>query len=497
MSDYPSIPTVQITGKTWRSITALVTVSSFGNPSSASGRLIELGLFDKNSYFGTNVNNLFSQAYGTSRVTMTVDPSISYYDDSKGGKSLNMMGNQHFWVGAGANNTVYSQGGIVGDVYLPCKPIAILRISRILFTASATCRVYVQWDRDTDGKAEKPTLYWRAYTANTSNSSSYPWNTVNLTSASQVSGSFDFLWSCGYNTTAAKLEVKLVTPNGGSSESKIINFDVPRHHSVPTFSNFEYLDTNSSVVSITGNNQIIIQGQSLPKVVVSKANQAVANDTNYGVSISRYDVTFSGRSASMNYTGEEVSTVLQPPMSYGSQTLRVSAVDSVEASMPVNKTVQVMQWSAPVVSVVVERKNNYETESTVKIKGTYSPLVVGGVEKNTVQVNYQYKRTNQSEWSSSIGAIATLNSNNGTFEVSSFVVDALDNNYSWDFKVTAIDKFAQGSAQVVVDVGHPLFFIGTDGRVGIGGIPEKYKQSGDYGHLEIFGSLYVNGKKIE
>ena len=56
-----------------------------------------------------------------------------------------------------------------------------------------------------------------------------------------------------------------------------------------------------------------------------------------------------------------------------------------------------------------------------------------------------------------------------------------------------MDKLATTTKAFVVSVGQPAFFIGADGRVGVGGMPSTAKPSGNTGQLEVKGNTYTTG----
>ena len=94
----------------------------------------------------------------------------------------------------------------------------------------------------------------------------------------------------------------------------------------PTFSNFAYADTNSTITAITGNNQYLVQGKSSLRVTISSANKATARSS---ATMKTYNASISGLSASANYSTSDLNIDFSSnAFTAGNQTLSVKATDS-------------------------------------------------------------------------------------------------------------------------------------------------------------------------
>ena len=466
----PSIPSVSIASKTYNSATFSISISSYGIPASTDGRYIEAAILGQNSY---GASYRYSIAKNTTSSSITVNNS-----SNANPSTFNIEGNHKYWYGGYATNTQASNSTVTGTFYTPCPPLSALSLSSQSYSAYNKVDAAISYTRQSDGGAETRTGYYRYSTDGGSTYSAW----TSFGTVSNTSGTFTIALPTSKSVT---LQAKLTTPNGGDSTIKSVSFSTKTTHTAPNFTNFEYRDNNSATVALTGNNQTMIQGQSSPLVTISTANKATGND---GVSVSNYAITFIGESKTVEYSSSAaVSTTLSSPSDAGTSNLVVSAVDTLSLSKSVSKPVTIYPWSAPVIAASIERRNNFESESTLAISGTYSPIVIGNSAKNTIAVAYRTKKSSSSTWGS--WTSRTVAVSGGNWSTSDLSI-SLDNNYQWDVQVRAVDKFVTSTIDLVLSVGMPNFFIGTDGRVSVGGKPTIAKDTGMNGQFEVDGSIY-------
>lgn len=232
----------------------------------------------------------------------------------------------------------------------------------------------------------------------------------------------------------------------------------------PTFSDFTYQDTNSTITAITGNDQYLVQGKSTLRAIISTANKATANKS---ATMSSYAATISGLTATGAYSSSEAVNIDFSSNAFtpGSQTLAVKAIDSRGNSTSVSKNVTVLAYSAPTINATATRLNNFENDTTLVVKGAYSPLTVGSTAKNAVSsVQYRYKKQSESTWSSWTAMSGLSQTSAGAYTTTNKVLE-LDNAYAWDIQVRTIDELETTTVSLVVSVGIPIFRIGTDGYV--------------------------------
>ncbi|MBR3353390.1 hypothetical protein IKG49_02240 [Candidatus Saccharibacteria bacterium] len=475
----PSGLSVSLNSKTYNSATFKVSLSSYGVPSGTDGRYIEAAILNQNSY---GASYRFAVARNTTSSNITVSNS-----SSANPSSFNIEGNHRYWYGGYASNTQASTSTVTGSFYTPCPPLATLTLASQTYSTYDKVNATINYTRSSDGGAETRTGYYRYSTDGGANYSS--WASFGTISAA-VGTNATFVANLPTDAEIT-LQAKINTPNGGDSTITTTAFTTLATHTAPNFSNFEYRDTNETTVTMTGNDQIMIQGQSTPLVTISTTNKATGND---GIGVSNYAITFVGQSKTIDYSASSaVTTTLEPPAESGTEGLTVSAVDALSLSKAVTKNVTVYPWTDPTISATVERVNNFETLSTISASGAYSPITINGAPKNTLTFEYRTKKSSSSDWSAWTTRPVTISGNN--WSIANFSI-SLDNNYQWDVQTRIIDSFTETTANLILSVGMPNFFIGVDGRVSVGMKPDITLPSGDRSQFEVNGMIYSKGQPV-
>lgn len=310
--------------------------------------------------------------------------------------------------------------------------------------------------------------------------------TFNLTTAERNA----LLAACPSSTTLnVRFYLKTVIGSNTFYSSKTAVMTVV--NGKPTFTNFAFADTNTTITGITGNNQILVQGKSTLAVTISSANKAVANKS---ASMVNYVASLSGKSVQANYSSSgNTLTFTDNTFSSGSQLLSVKATDSRSNSTTVTKNVTVLAYANPVINATATRQNNFENTTTLRFSGSISPLTVSGTNKNALNnVSYRYKSQSTTAWGSWTAISNVTTASNGTLTIPNVTL-SLANDKAWDFEVRAVDRLITTTKAFVVSVGQPAFFVGDDGRVGVGGMPSTAKPSGNTGQLEVKGNTYTTG----
>lgn len=224
----------------------------------------------------------------------------------------------------------------------------------------------------------------------------------------------------------------------------------------PTFTNFEYKDTNEKVTSITGNNQVLVKGLSNLEVTISSSNKMVANK---GSSANKYIATIDNTNVNSNYSANDLIINLGNISSAGTKRLNVRAYDSRNNSTLVYKDITVYDYDKPVINATVNRLNNFENQTTLQVSGTYSRLTIDDVDKNIVNtLQYRYCEVD-GEWSEWQDLTATIE--NGTFSCNDVIL-SLDNTKAFKFEIRAIDNLDSNSVELPLDVGQAIFFISSN-----------------------------------
>lgn len=258
-----------------------------------------------------------------------------------------------------------------------------------------------------------------------------------------------------------------------------------------------YADTNTASVGITGSNQAILQGQSVIEVKIPSAfasPRGSATLTNISASIG-------GSTVSASYTGADQTLTISKPTSASNTSLVITVTDSRGFTESQSTNVTVYPYSAPNVGFRVTRLNGFQEETDIRVNSTWSPVNVGGVNKNTVSsVQYRTKKTDDTTWS---GYTAIPVTTSATAITSSNVRITLDNSFSWNVELSITDKLGTYTNVLDAPAGKPIMFLDAETRsVVIGALPTGK------GRLEMVGgeasfhaptgipSIYLNNGDI-
>lgn len=226
----------------------------------------------------------------------------------------------------------------------------------------------------------------------------------------------------------------------------------------PVFEDFDYEDTNTTITNVTGDDQVLVKGLSTLQATISTTNKMVAVKE---ATEKNYVATIDTINQSENYDDEnDVVFNLGTVNTAGTQRLNIRAYDSRNNSTLVYKDITVYDYAKPVINFTAERLNNFEDQTTMKISGSFSSLIINNVEKNTIQsVQYRYKEKDSQTWGNWVSVQFTLNNNE--FNCNDVIV-ALDNTKEFDIEVKAVDNLSDNNSVVSIDVGKSIFFISSN-----------------------------------
>lgn len=219
-----------------------------------------------------------------------------------------------------------------------------------------------------------------------------------------------------------------------------------------TSSQLNYKDTNSNVVTITNNNQLIIRNQSTLEVSFTAATARKS------ASISKYQIIFNGNTQDKTSAGSYNLGIVDSSKNLN---LEVKAIDSRGNSTTVSKSVQILDWVLPIITLSAKRLNNYEDDTKLKAK-----VEISSVKKlNKIEVlQYRTKKVNVSSWGNWVDI-----KNNTEITIS------LDKLSAWNLEVRATDKFGTVTQNLMVPKGIPIMFFDTKKlSVGVNMFPENF-----------------------
>jgi len=279
------------------------------------------------------------------------------------------------------------------------------------------------------------------------------------------------------NASVGEGNITVVTYNGSTQiGSKSVIFNAKVTNSNPTFSQ-EYLDINSSITAITGNNQWIVRNKSNLQIVVTNAsakNYATLSSTKAVINGVEYTGTFRGTNSTIDVGTLNLSSNV---------TAEVSVIDSRGITTTKNLNITILDWVQPSAIINVERENNYYSETNINVNAEYSSLN----NVNTISIKVREKKTGTSTWSSYT---------NLQDEVTTQLT--LDNDYAWDIQVVVQDKLATTTYNIWLDRGIPIAFFDRSKRsMGINCFPtdaESLEVSGEnlISRIEGFGEVCMS-----
>jgi hypothetical protein len=279
--------------------------------------------------------------------------------------------------------------------------------------------------------------------------------------------------------------VQLITYSGTSQigivSEKGITLTTSESNSAPVFNSFTYKDVNTTSASITGNNQILIQTASNLAVTASAAT------ARNGAVISSYQATIGDKVVSSVTTAIAVGTV----NSTGTVPLVVTAIDSRGYSSFVTLNVTVITYEKiNISSLVMRRINEVEKNCEVDIYGSFSPVTVGTINKNTFQyLRVRYKKTSETAYSSWQDISGVNSTSSGfSYSINEFSLLEFDPNYSYNVQFYVGDRLGTDTETITIPQGVPLLSL-RGKKVGIN---SHDPQSA----LDVTGNIRMNGLNV-
>lgn len=236
---------------------------------------------------------------------------------------------------------------------------------------------------------------------------------------------------------------------------------------------FEYEDKNSKTLEITNNNQVFIENYSDLQVKIK--NPMRLNKKADGV---KYQIFVNSNNIKEElYKTEEIVTNVECKKEKQDDYLTVKSIDSRKQETIVKKKIKIIPYSKPKVYLIAGRLNNFEEETTIKINGEFSSIMVEKQEKNTIkEVKFRYKEINGefNEWKS---ILFTLDQNKFICKTTKLI---LNREKKYVIEVIAEDKLSNSQEQAMIDVGITSFFISTNkNAVAVNCIPDPDAKVGE------------------
>ena len=128
----------------------------------------------------------------------------------------------------------------------------------------------------------------------------------------------------------------------------------------PTFTDFTYKDTNTTVTNVIGTDQTLVKGVSTLQATVSSSNKMVAKKKAIA---KNYVATIDDTNVSKDYSTSDIVFDLGIIKTAGTKRLNIRAYDSRNNSTLVYKDITVYDYEAPVLNITSTRLNNFENQT--------------------------------------------------------------------------------------------------------------------------------------
>lgn len=250
----------------------------------------------------------------------------------------------------------------------------------------------------------------------------------------------------------------------------------------PTLADITLTEGNELVArKLSGNNYL----QTLSDIAVTFVGAKGVD----GSTVTGYYAEIVDRKQSTNQNGGRLG-----PMEFkGSATIRAKVIDSRgRASEYVEKTINVLEYFTPVLSVSASRVGADNSKVQLVRNCKISPVVVDGQQKNAINIIVMRRNiTDDTGYTAETGSVVGHFANVNSLVNSPAILDGTyPHNKSFEIVVDLFDSFSSARQVVTLPVERAIFAYDKGGHFGIGKIPER-------GMLDVAGDIYANGKIIQ
>lgn len=291
----------------------------------------------------------------------------------------------------------------------------------------------------------------------------------------------DASYSCNTNELFAKIPnqnqangtVELTTYSGGTRiGTSTVNFTGYVVNSDPTFNNFDCEDSNSTTVTLTGNNQKYIRKYSSAKVTITSANKMVAKNS---ATAKYYNIIVGNKSEKLDYSTSNINKVIN---NMDSNTVSVFATDSRGNQTNKTKSLEIIDYSEIVIqSLNIERKEGVGEKLVITLSGKYSNTNFGAKTNSVKSVQLRRKVKNDSNYGDwiDIKSLITINAENGTFSCNSkeLTSQTFILGTEYDIEIKIADELSSDTEPVSLNSGKVLLSALKNKGISVGGIYDE------------------------
>ncbi len=301
------------------------------------------------------------------------------------------------------------------------------------------------------------------------------------------------------NSNTYKARYILTTTANGKSYTNSKDFTFTVTNSNPTFSNFTYQDTNTTITALTGNNQILVNGYSNVKATVSTANKATAKNS---ATMKSYKLLIGTKNTTVNYNAS--ADVNMSINQVNNNVIDLYAIDSRGNSTKVSKTATIKNYSnIKIKSLSATRQNNIGTITTLSFEGEFWNASFGSVTNAITSCKYKYKTTSSSTWIDGKTTLTYTISGNKITGSLNIQGDARTDGFSvansFDIQLILADKLSSATYNIILSSGNPALAIYKN-NVAIGqqyntSEGSKFQVNGDISLTNRANRININGHK--
>lgn len=288
----------------------------------------------------------------------------------------------------------------------------------------------------------------------------------------------DASYSCNTNELFAKIPnqnqangtVELTTYSGVTRiGTSTVNFTGYVVNSDPTFNNFDCEDSNSTTVTLTGNNQKYIRKYSSAKVTITSANKMVAKNS---ATAKYYNIIVGNKSEKLDYSTSNINKVIN---NMDSNTVSVFATDSRGNQTNKTKSLEIIDYSEIVIqSLNIERKEGVGEKLVITLSGKYSNTNFGAKTNSVKSVQLRRKVKNDSNYGDwiDIKSLITINAENGTFSCNSkeLTSQTFILGTEYDIEIKIADELSSDTEPISLNSGKVLLSALKNTGICVGGI---------------------------
>lgn len=290
------------------------------------------------------------------------------------------------------------------------------------------------------------------------------------------------------NSNTYKARYILTTTANGKSYTNSKDFTFTVTNSNPTFNNFTYQDTNTTITALTGNNQILVNGYSNVKATISTANKATSKNS---ATMKSYKLLIGTKNTTANYNAS--ADVNMSINQVNNNVIDLYAIDSRGNSTKVSKTATIKNYSnIKIKSLSATRQNNIGTITTLNFEGEFWNASFGSVANAITSCKYKYKTTSSSTWIDGKTTLTYTISGNKITGSLSIQGDAGTDGFSvansFDIQLILADKLSSATYNIILTSGNPALAIYKN-NVAIG---QQYNTS-EGSKLQVNGKINATG----